>query len=76
MTETPKCRSWLGHKFEARYSSSRPHIAYDALFWIGSYRVAEVLEASKTHVYQHDICVRCGFVVERRRAEKPAKSTN
>lgn len=71
MSDIPKCTSIWGHKFEARYSTSRPHITADQLFWVGGYlRGAEVLEASKTRVYQHDICVRCGHVVERKSAEK------
>lgn len=63
MSETQKCTSWLGHKFEARYSRYLP----DGLA-AGDYEgteagLREYMETIKTVTYECDVCVRCGQVV-------------
>lgn len=61
---TPKCTSWLGHKFEGRYSLGDP-IAIRARI-AEAEALAMVLEASKPKTYERDICVRCGVTVEKK----------
>jgi hypothetical protein len=56
---SPKCTSWLGHKYEARYSKTFPNGQFQMEG--GSVRA---LEATKNVTYERDICVRCGHVVE------------
>ena len=36
----------------------------------------KVIEGNTIREYQGDICVRCGFVVERKTAEKSTEATN
>lgn len=71
MAETPKCTSIWGHKFEARYSFSAPAITKMGEVWDAEATV-KVLNALSAKTYEHDICTRCGFVVERK---TPAKAT-
>ncbi len=62
----PKCTHWLGHKFEGRYSEKpgkRPTV--DELFWVGWSRQEQMIAASIDRTYERDICVRCGFAVEK-----------
>jgi hypothetical protein len=60
----PKCTSWLGHKFEARFDIGAKvggPVEYEgsALF------VLELEKLKQSRTYVHDICVRCGHVVQR-----------
>ncbi len=60
----PKCTSWLGHKFEARYSLTPP-----TLTKVGPGEDARgtimVIESLTRREYEGDICTRCGCVVNR-----------
>lgn len=61
-----KCTSWLGHKFEARYSTSAAKLTQgqmDELFWLGS--DAKRRLSSPTRTYEGDVCVRCGALVNK-----------
>jgi hypothetical protein len=58
----PKCTSWLGHKFEGRYSEFMPNDR-ELEFQRGS---VDLVRAFKTIKYECDICVRCGHVIERK----------
>lgn len=62
----PKCTSWLGHKFVARYST-KPHVMtpaqIDQMFWLGSEDRRRMTRPIET--YERDICVRCGCTLER-----------
>lgn len=53
----------FGHKYEARYSKSdsRPF----TLQGVPAPFIAEIMEASKSSTYHHDICCRCGHVVSK-----------
>lgn len=64
MSEIPKCPSWLGHKFIARYSTGKPTLEESRLIWIyGSDRRLQALRDSRPQTYEGDVCVRCGCVV-------------
>lgn len=60
---TTKCTSWLGHKFQGRYSctETRGSTGFEG----SKYSVLEAIEASKgrTETYHCDVCVRCGLVI-------------
>ena len=68
---TPRCTSWLGHKFEARFDVSNP--ALEKL--IGSIASIEIrdttIHAMQSRTYVGDICVRCGATVHRAALSKP-----
>ena len=55
-----------GHKFEARYSYGDP--AFDVETMHGTANqiqaMANVVRASRKATYIHDICTRCGTIVE------------
>ena len=70
MAETPKCSSWLGHKFEARYSITNP--ALRELIARAAKIDTFYPESMQDKEYVCDICTRCGHVVERK---TPAKAT-
>lgn len=65
METMQKCRSWLGHRYRARWDT-RPGIGRiniegnttaDAL--------ARVIEAYRIETYICDVCTRCGHVIKR-----------
>lgn len=60
---TPKCRSWLGHYFEARYSTTGAkgdmNVKGDAIAAI------EIMKLTCDAIYERDVCVRCGHVIEK-----------
>jgi hypothetical protein len=65
MNAVPKCTSWLGHKFEGRYSYTNP-----ALVTLMN-RASEINNLPPSMVvnmrdatYHCDVCVRCGHVIE------------
>lgn len=60
---TPKCTSWLGHHFEARYSKGSAKAGeYEG----NAIAVIELAERSRTVTYEGDVCTRCGCVVNTR----------
>jgi hypothetical protein len=59
MSNLPKCTSWLGHKFRPRYSTA-VIINPD-----GYPSVLALIEKRENRTYVHDICVRCGHVVQK-----------
>ena len=70
MPDVPKCTSWHGgHKFEARYSRGpAPDLSPAHIEAIGAYLsyTSEQNLTAGPKVYELDICVRCGFVVEKK----------
>jgi hypothetical protein len=72
MTETaivPKCTSWRGHKFEARYSYGAPRKMTEVeLFWLPYTTRKDVLTNARSQTYIHDVCIRCGTIVEKNTA--------
>jgi hypothetical protein len=68
----PKCTSIWGHKFEARYSTHPGDYSVNK-FRGTAQAYASMVEAHSDREYHHDICVRCGHVVEHK---TPAKSTD
>lgn len=63
MSDVPKCKSWLGHKFEARYSTTNPSllrlIERSSSVELHPYAITKMREET----YECDVCVRCGQVV-------------
>lgn len=76
---TPKCTSWLGHKFQARYSTTNPAllklIERSSEVELHPYAMTKMREER----YECDVCVRCGTVVrppvENVQAESTENST-
>lgn len=65
MTDAPKCKSWFGHKFEARYSLGPARsLSETELFWLMGYDRLPAIKASRRQTYECDVCVRCGHVVQ------------
>ena len=58
----PKCTSWLGHRFEPRYSLTPP-----VLTKVGPADDARgtllVIESLTKREYAGDVCTRCGCIV-------------
>jgi len=65
MSET-KCTSWLGHRFEARYSVTNAALSHliEHATSIESLPNSTIQSMQDRH-YERDICVRCGFAVEK-----------
>jgi hypothetical protein len=59
----PKCTSWLGHKFEARFDI-KPYPGANFLRASADATV-KVINAQATRTYVRDVCVRCGATIER-----------
>lgn len=67
----PKCTSWRGHRFEARYSTGtapKPPAFED--LGVASISEASFLEWAELHTkqprtYERDVCIRCGATIER-----------
>lgn len=60
MSDVPKCSSWLGHKFEGRFTEHR------ACIWEVEEISSDLIEAMRSRsIYERDICVRCGWTVEK-----------
>lgn len=53
------CKSWRGHKFEARYDTEP--VIYES----ERYGDSAFSDTASKKTYVHDICVRCGQVVQR-----------
>lgn len=73
MGEVAKCTSWLGHKFEARFSRELPTTMTRLKMDYSS-----DIELLKNVIYERDICIRCGATVEKNAtpaAENQAQST-
>lgn len=60
-----KCISWLGHKFVARYDLGARDLSRFIKF--NTYDMNGFIEAMKPKTYVHDVCVRCGQIVERKK---------
>lgn len=61
----PKCTSWLGHHFVARYSTSPRNLLpkqMEELFWLGHTERVQLTRPQRT--YECDVCARCGHVVQ------------
>jgi hypothetical protein len=64
MTEIPKCTCWLGHKFEARYSTKNPALLKLLDNAVGALELHPfAMKAMREEEYEGDICVRCGYKV-------------
>lgn len=65
----PKCTSWLGHRFEARYSTVAPPDSISevmaSLDGNTAYAGKLILDGLTSHHYAGDVCTRCGYVVNR-----------
>lgn len=69
MSDTKKCSSWFGHKFEPRYDEIGQK--FDSLFGhSGMWSTTKITtkgiedkEPTYKHIYRGDICVRCGLIV-------------
>lgn len=67
MTDMPKCASWLGHKYEGRFTLEPASREMPGDMWALFPKEAKgASEASRRRLYERDICVRCGHVIERR----------
>jgi Na+-translocating ferredoxin:NAD+ oxidoreductase RNF subunit RnfB len=66
--QPPKCTSWRGHRFEARYDDFG---GLDHVFKLESFNATEVVaiinSRQKRRVYIRDVCTRCGYTIERAR---------
>lgn len=60
----PMCTSWLGHRFKARYSLGAAVLPADLKVSIAVDSLASIYERFREVTYIHDICVRCGHVIE------------
>lgn len=56
----PKCTSWIGHKFEARFSTEPSAVLAG---FKAEVRVTDMPMLLTKKTYECDICVRCGFKV-------------
>ena len=59
----PKCTSWLGHKFEGRYSSEPREGDFNKADAEGRSAIDALLRMRVNMTYECDICVRCGVKV-------------
>lgn len=63
----PKCQSFWGHKFEARFSyTPRSGAVTEGRFETSGMMVSDmerILRRNQTKTYHGDVCVRCGAVV-------------
>lgn len=60
----PKCTSWLGHKFKARYSvAPGRRLSEQELFWTPYTHRLAAIEATVKRTYVGDVCTRCGCIV-------------
>jgi hypothetical protein len=58
-----KCTSWLGHKFQGRYSRTETEGTVEGKGDANA--MVRAINASKgrTSTYHCDVCVRCGLVI-------------
>ena len=56
----PKCTSWLGHKFEPRYSKGPSRFRVESMC---ESAFIEAAEKYRTITYAGDVCTRCGCIV-------------
>ncbi len=55
MSEAPKCTSWLGHKFEARYSlGAARERTFDEEWWTPWSQRLQTIEMSRRQQYEGD----------------------
>jgi uncharacterized membrane protein YgdD (TMEM256/DUF423 family) len=60
-----KCTHWLGHKFEARYSKSGSTASAYNSYEGPAIVLVDLAEKSRIVTYERDVCVRCGFAIEK-----------
>lgn len=60
-----KCTSWFGHKFVARYDIGEPDLSMFTS--LKTRDMSGFVESMKPKTYVHDVCVRCGQIVERKK---------
>ncbi len=63
-----KCTSWLGHKFEPRYTftvSPDHELKLGPMRGYGSVSAEDIIRSFQSKTYERDVCVRCGEVIER-----------
>lgn len=65
--QVPKCTSWLGHRYEARYSKT-PSTGWPKFNAEGKGMAELILDATRTVTYERDICIRCGHTIEKQGA--------
>jgi hypothetical protein len=63
--DVPKCASWMGHKFEARYSKGAVPLASFKQNAATAEEVTATLDGFREITYERDICIRCGYVIEK-----------
>jgi hypothetical protein len=61
----PECKSWMGHKFEGRFSYESPGDLKLDGFRGTSAQYKTMVRALQNETYERDICVRCGYVIEK-----------
>lgn len=61
----PKCTSWLGHRFEGRYSKAASY-SWPKFETTSKDMATILLDATRDITYECDVCVRCGHVSERK----------
>lgn len=65
MIPASPCTSWLGHKFEGRYSYTVPQEQKFGHFEGTPSAYEKMVRATHDKIYERDICVRCGATVEK-----------
>lgn len=73
MTDIAKCTSWLGHKFEGRYSASPAVLPPGLKVSIAVDSLSSIYERFRQMTYERDVCVRCGAIIERNHTPQTAK---
>jgi hypothetical protein len=63
----PKCTSWRGHRFEARYDDYGGLDGFAELKGSDTTVIAMMNARQKRRVYVRDVCTRCGYTIERAR---------
>lgn len=63
MSVIPKCTSWWGHKFEARYSLSASTMIEFEVGKATAKALGEIIDRYRDRTYEGEVCVRCGYQV-------------
>jgi len=71
LNAAPKCTSWLGHNFKARYSTKLPSFA--GCKDPDGAAVIAIIEHAEDKTYEGDVCTRCGHVVNRPTPKDPTQ---
>jgi hypothetical protein len=68
MSDCPRAgRILFGCKFRARYDEHEPSDIFAHLFHTGQAAIEALKAGAKRSTYIHDVCVRCGRVIERKK---------